>query len=374
MTSCHVVAIILAAGFSERMGEFKPLLPLGGRTTVERCVALFREAGIDDVRVVTGCRSSELEPLLEALGVCIVVNPGYREGMFSSVVAGVEYLGPEVDAFFLLPVDVPLVRPATIRRLLKFFLQEQGADVIYPRFRGMRGHPPLIAARHVRQIAAWQGGGGLKAALGQWEPKALDVDVADGNILLDMDTPEDYLSLQEKAVRSEIPTAEECRELLGKVLCVGEEVIRHGEAVAQVATRLGTELNLAGDSLDISLLRAAGLLHDIAKGEPDHAAAGARILHQHGFAEAAGPVATHMDLTISDGDGISPCELIYLADKLVQGEQLLPLEERFRKKMERHADDPDILDKVSARMKTAQEIRSRIELRLGRTLEEALSG
>ena len=49
----NVVAIVLAAGFSERMGEFKPLLPLGGVTVLERCVALFRNAGIDDVRVVT---------------------------------------------------------------------------------------------------------------------------------------------------------------------------------------------------------------------------------------------------------------------------------------------------------------------------------
>jgi molybdenum cofactor cytidylyltransferase len=138
--------------------------------------------------------------------------------------------------------------------------------------------------------------------------------------------------------------------------------------------RLGTELNLAGYTLDISLLRAAALLHDIAKGEPEHAAAGARIMHEHGFGMVAGAVATHMELTITEGDGISAGEVIYLADKLVQGERLIPLEERFRKRMERHADDPDILDKVSARLKTAREIRSRIELRLGRTLEEALSG
>jgi molybdenum cofactor cytidylyltransferase len=374
MTSGHVAAIVLAAGFSERMGEFKPLLTLSGKTTVERCVALFRDAGIDDVRVVTGHRGAELAPLLYRLGARIVVSPRYLEGMFSSVVAGVESLGAEVDAFFVLPVDVPLVRPATIRRLLEFYLQEQGADVIYPCFRGMRGHPPLIAAGHAREIAAWQGGGGLKAALGQWEPAALDLDVADGNIVLDMDTPEDYLSLQGKAARLEIPTAEECRELLEKVLCVGGEILRHGEAVAQVATRLGTELNLAGDSLDISLLMAAALLHDIAKGEPDHPLAGAKIMAEHGFDMVAGPVATHMDMTIPDGDGISAGEVIYLADKLVQGELLLPLEERFRKKMERHADEPDILDNVSARLKTAREIRSRIELRLGRTLEETLSG
>jgi CTP:molybdopterin cytidylyltransferase MocA len=374
MTSGHVAAIILAAGLSERMGEFKPLLSLGGMTILERCVAIFREEGIGDVRVVTGHRGAELEPLLERLGVQTVTNPGYTEGMFSSVRAGVDSLGVEVDAFFVLPVDVSLVRSATIRRLLSFHKQGQGADVIYPRFRGIRGHPPLIAAVHAREIAAWQGGGGLKAALDQWESTALDLDVADGNILLDMDTPEDYLSLREKSVSLQIPTAEECRELLEKVRRVGEEIIRHGEAVARVATRLGRELNLAGDHLDISLLRAAGLLHDIAKGEPGHAAAGARILHEHGFGEVAGAVATHMELTIPDGEGISAGEVIYLADKLVQGECLLPLEERFRKKMERHAGAPGILDNISERLQTARKIQGRIESRLGRTLEVALSG
>jgi molybdenum cofactor cytidylyltransferase len=374
VSSGHVAAIVLAAGLSERMGEFKPLLTLDGKTAVERCVALFREAGIDDVRVVAGHRGVELGPLLEGLGVRTVTNPRYLEGMFSSVVAGVDSLEPEVEAFFVLPVDVPLVRSATIRRLLELQRQVHGASVIYPRFRGVRGHPPLIAAGHAREIAAWQGGGGLKAALGQWESAASELDVADGNILLDMDTPEDYLSLRDKAAGLQIPTAEECRELLGKVRGVAEEIIRHGEVVAQAATRLGMELNLAGDALDISLLRAAGLLHDIAKGEPDHAAAGARILLEHGFDEVAGAVATHMDLTVSDGDVIGAGEVIYLADKLVQGEQLLPLEERFRKKMERHAGEPDIFHNVSTRFRTAREIRRRIESRLGRTLEEALTG
>jgi len=371
--SGNVVAIVLAAGFSERMGEFKPLLPLGGVTVLERCVALFRNAGIDDVRVVTGHRGVELEPLLERLGVRIVANPQYREGMFSSVVAGLGTLGAEVDYFFVLPVDVPLVRVATIRRQFELCRQEH-ADVIYPRFMGKRGHPPLIASRLSREIVVWQGMGGLMAALAQWASAAFDVDVADGNILLDMDTPDDYRFLQEKVERLEIPTPEECRALMENVLCVPEQIVRHGRAVAQVAVRLGRELNHAGCNLDIPLLAAAGLLHDIAKGEPDHAAAGARILCEYGFGVVAKLVATHMDISISERDEITACEVLYLADKLLRGERLLPLAERFRYKLERYAGDPVILDKVSARLKTAQSIQKRIEFKLGRSLEEVLTG
>jgi CTP:molybdopterin cytidylyltransferase MocA len=368
----NVVAIILAAGFSERMDAFKPLLPLKGITILERNITLFQEVGIEDVRVVTGHRGKELEPLLTRLGARAVPNPRYPEGMFSSVAAGVTTLGSEADAFFILPVDVPLVRTATIRRLLHFYRQEQ-REVIYPRFLGKRGHPPLIAGKHAREISAWQGGGGLREALAQLEPVALDVDVVDENILLDMDTPEDYKLMQVKVERLEIPTREECRVLLENVLCVADKIIRHGRVVAQVATSLGLELNRAGCYLDIPLLEAAGLLHDLAKGAPDHARSGARILGEMGFGVVAELVDTHMDITIAEGETISAKEVLYLADKMVQGERRLATEERFRAKLERYAGDPDILNMITGRLKTAMAIQKRIESILGHPLAEVIS-
>lgn len=70
-----VTAVVLAAGYSSRMGEFKPLLPLGEVTVLERVVTLFHDAGISDVRVVTGHREADLKPRLERLGARAVANP-----------------------------------------------------------------------------------------------------------------------------------------------------------------------------------------------------------------------------------------------------------------------------------------------------------
>lgn len=365
----NVVAIILAAGFSERMGEFKPLLPLGGITVLARTVTLFKGVGIKDVRVVTGHRGAELEPLISSLGARSVPNPRYRDGMFSSVAAGLATLGDEVDIFFVLPVDLPLVRPATIRRLLELYRQIPG-EVIYPRYLGKRGHPPLIAGSRAREIAAWHGGGGLREALAQLETVAQDADVADGNILRDMDTPDDYKLMQVKVEQLDIPTADECRALLENVLRVTDKIIRHGRAVAQLATSLGLELNKVGCNLNMPLLEAAGLLHDLAKGEPDHARSGAKILVELGFGAVAETVATHMDMTMAEGETISEGEVLYLADKMVQGERRLSPAERFRAKMERYAGDPYILDMINKRLKTALAIQTRIETMLGRPLTE----
>jgi molybdenum cofactor cytidylyltransferase len=53
----RIVALILAAGFSSRMETFKPLLPVGGASLIERTIARFLQAGFRDVRVVVGHRA-----------------------------------------------------------------------------------------------------------------------------------------------------------------------------------------------------------------------------------------------------------------------------------------------------------------------------
>ena len=109
-----VSAIVLAAGYSSRMGKFKPLLPLGNKTIIERVVDLFLESGINDIRVVVGYRGGELLPLLKKMGVSCITNEDFEQGMFSSVKAGVKSLDQDLRAFFLLPADIPFSISANI--------------------------------------------------------------------------------------------------------------------------------------------------------------------------------------------------------------------------------------------------------------------
>ncbi len=367
----NVAALILSAGFSSRMGDFKPLLPLGGMSALERTISLFRSCGVADVRVVTGHRSEELAPLLSQLGVRNILNSHYRDGMFTSVVAGTQTIGSGIDAFFILPVDIPLVRPATVRRLLEAYHPESG-EVFYPCFQGRRGHPPLIAAGHAQAITTWCGDNGLRGALAQWEANARELEVADEHILNDMDTPEAYGRLLDKVKRYEIPTEAECMVLLGAFCPVDSSIIRHGRAVADLAVLLAKKLNQAGQRLDIALLTAAGLLHDIVRSEANHAQAGACLLREAGFGTVADLVASHMDLE-SDNEGVvSPRELLYLADKLVQGERRVTLAERFQAALERHSHEPAIFKKVNDRLKTAVIIKTRLEATLGCSMEEVI--
>ena len=369
MMASAITAIILAAGLSSRMREFKPLLPLGGATALERLIRTFLEAGVADVRVVVGHRHEELVQLVENAGGRIVLNGSYQEGMFSSVLTGIRTIEPEVDAFFVQPVDVPLVRPATIRRLLRQYRQSL-SDVIYPCFLGKRGHPPLIAGRLAQVITSWQGEGGLKAVLTLWEPGALDVGVVDELVLCDMDTPEAYQALAARAEQMEVPTAEECRALLTGC---DERVIRHGQEVARVAETLGERLNRVGCDLNLPLLTASGLLHDLARQEADHAHAGARRLREEGFDAVADLVADHMDLDVGVHSPLSAAAVLYLADKLVCGERWVSLKERFQPALERHAYQPGVITKIQRRLLMAQRIQQRVEEVLGASLPDILA-
>ncbi len=176
------------------MGRFKPLLPLGETSLLAHVIQLFQDAGIENVRVIIGHRHTALMPAIERHGATPVFNPDYRKDMFTSVVAGFASLEPEAEAAFILPVDIPLVRLATIRRLIETYDSNRG-KIVYPVYKGRRGHPPLIPFALSESIMKWSGQEGLRGALKPFEARAMQVEIPDEYIHFDVDTPEDYARL-----------------------------------------------------------------------------------------------------------------------------------------------------------------------------------
>lgn len=366
-----IAALILSAGYSSRMGEFKPLLPIGDRTVLERDIALFRDAGIEDVRVVIGHRAAELRPVVERLHARPVMNERYADGMFSSVLAGVASLEDEVEAFFLLPVDIPLVRHQTISLLAETFRKENGS-ILYPSFFGKRGHPPLIAARFRSEILAWDGEGGLKSFLSGYDTEALNVETEDDKILLDMDTLAEYDRLRSEWRKNAIPTPEECEKLLVQTFAADMPLLAHCRSVSRLAVFLAKKLNEAGNCIDVDLIEAAALLHDLAKGKENHASEGARILDEMGYPDIAGVVATHMDITVTGDQSVTAAEVLYLADKMTLRGGYVPVEERFQSRIKSLGNMPEVLDRVAVRLENARLIRGKIEALIRAPLTEVM--
>ncbi len=103
-------------------------------------------------------------------------------------------------------------------------------------------------------------------------------------------------------------------------------LIAHSRAVAALADELCAMLKEKGLALDSEAVRAAALLHDIAKGERDHTAVGGLWLKELGLPQLAEIVRQH---TEPDSDALNEAGLVFLTDKLVRGETRVDLEERF---------------------------------------------
>jgi CTP:molybdopterin cytidylyltransferase MocA len=185
---------VLAAGLSTRMGAFKPLLPLGETTVLESAIATLREGGVADVVVVTGHRGDELAGAISRGGARRAHNPRFADGMYTSVQAGVAALPGDLDAFFLLPCDIPGAGANTVRQLAR--ARDHAADpaVLYPVHAGRRGHPPLIAARLIPAILAAEPAGGLRDLLRAQD--TIEIEVDEPGILRDLDTREAYEAQQ----------------------------------------------------------------------------------------------------------------------------------------------------------------------------------
>ena len=189
----QTAALIVAAGMSSRMGDFKPMLSIGSITIAQRVVATFHQAGIGKIVMVTGYQAVTLERHLSGSGVIFLRNDHYETTqMFDSVKIGLEYLMEKCDRVLFTPVDVPLFTAETVRRLLA-----SEAALACPVCDGQQGHPLLISAALLPKILSDCGEQGLKGAVSRCGAALTAVAVDDPGTLRDADTPEDYSALVE---------------------------------------------------------------------------------------------------------------------------------------------------------------------------------
>ncbi|MBN2403748.1 MAG: NTP transferase domain-containing protein [Spirochaetes bacterium] len=369
MPGAKFAAVIPAAGFSSRMGVFKPLLPVGSRLVIEQTVDCFKQAGITDIRVIVGFKRELLTPVLERLGVRIIENDRFAEGMYTSVQAGVRTLDGSISAFFILPADCPFVRPDTISGLAAAF-QSKPAGVIYPVHGKRRGHPALVSGKFYPLIVKSNPKGGLKALLEKHADDFMEVRVDDAGINIDMDTAQDYQNVSGKPVR--FPSEEECFKLLQDAK-VSERVLLHSKEVARVALKISEHMNSMGSRINLGLVMAAGLLHDIAREQSMHAQAGAEIISGLGYGEIADIIAQHMNIDNNAAEALGEAAIVYLADKMVKESSAVPLEERLSESLARFEDDAGAVKNIRERFNKAIIIKNKVENILKQNIESIIS-
>ena len=109
----------------------------------------------------------------------------------------IERLRPgDEDNWLLVPADHPALEAAVVRQLVEARAAHPERSVVIPTFGGRRGHPALIAWRHVAGIRGLPADVGLNVYLRQRAEETHELAVASDTVLLDLDTPEDMERLR----------------------------------------------------------------------------------------------------------------------------------------------------------------------------------
>ncbi|MGH9930937.1 MAG: nucleotidyltransferase family protein [Pyrinomonadaceae bacterium] len=193
-----VAAIILAAGRSERMGAFKPLLPFGPKTVIETCIENMRSGDVETVVVVVGQgpQAEELKALLQNSCVTFAVNPDPASEMSASVACGVRALPARTRAVIVNPVDHAAVPGEIVAMLLSEW--QQGARLVKPIWNKRGGHPVLIDLEFRSELLRLDPQGGLKSFFSEHQEQVRRVEVNSHYVARDMDTWDDYVALHQE--------------------------------------------------------------------------------------------------------------------------------------------------------------------------------
>ncbi len=187
-----IAAIVLAAGLSTRMGSQKLLLPWGKTTVIGAVLQALNEAGLTDIRVVTGGIQAELQRPIRDVGGKVLFNKDYADGeMLTSLQVGLNDLDKEVEACLVALGDQPQIESRVVKEILERF-KDSHYPIIVPSYRLHRGHPWLLGRLFWQDVLALKPPHTLRDFLNAHQNDIEYLVVNTPTIMQDLDTREDY--------------------------------------------------------------------------------------------------------------------------------------------------------------------------------------
>jgi molybdenum cofactor cytidylyltransferase len=200
-----VRGLVLAAGASSRMGTPKAALPLGGQrdTFLSRIVRTLLAACLPEIVVVAGAHVDAVRLALPHRDrrVRILRNSRWESGQLSSLIIGLDAPSASpLEAVVVTLVDVPLVMPATIQKLLRVW-RESRAPIVRPARGEEHGHPVIFDRRLFDELRNADPAHGAKSVVRAHAADIMNVPIDDPGAYRDIDTPEDYARIAPEVSR-----------------------------------------------------------------------------------------------------------------------------------------------------------------------------
>jgi molybdenum cofactor cytidylyltransferase len=206
-----VVALLLAAGDSERMGSSKALLPWGGQPLLSHQLQQIQKSRVAECVVVLGREPERLEPLVNAplrpgWKARAIFNPRHSQGKSSSIQAGLTSLPGPPEGILIAAVDQPLdarLVDCLLAAAEKEWERSAAAGrrpILVPVFRGRRGHPALFCGSLFAELMGVdEESEGLRAVVRRDPARVREVPWHEAGILMNLNSPVDLPSPDPRA-------------------------------------------------------------------------------------------------------------------------------------------------------------------------------
>ena len=185
-------AIVLAAGGSTRFGSAKQLVRMGDRPLLSLVAGRAAEVVGQALLIVLGAQAAELAPLLKHSTGSTVVNRDWREGLASSIRAGVARLPPSCAGVMLVLADQACVSAEDLRRLAGAW-RRQPLGLAAAQYGGTVGAPAIFPRHLFSELSDLRGDSGARVLLKRHADSLVRVPMT--SAAFDLDTPDDLLEL-----------------------------------------------------------------------------------------------------------------------------------------------------------------------------------
>lgn len=191
-----IVAVLLSAGESRRMGSPKALLPIGSKTFIEQIVASLEKSKVGKIVIVLGHNAEGIRSQVAHLRVTWVVNQDYAKGQLSSLIAAVRSLqkpacAPQVDGILVHLVDHPFLDSRLVNEMIDRFYESKKLIVV-PRYQGRRGHPVIFSKALFAELLRAPLEEGAKGVVHAHRDETLEIETGEEGVTVDIDTQDEY--------------------------------------------------------------------------------------------------------------------------------------------------------------------------------------
>ncbi|KPV47542.1 hypothetical protein SE19_00590 [Acidiplasma aeolicum] len=182
-----VSGIILASGESRRFGENKLFYKINGKMLIEYTIENARNSLLYEKIIVFNPAVNY--SVLNLNGFKIAINYDYKNGMSTSIVAGLRKVENNIDGVMILLGDSPLIDQNIINRMINIYSQND-AGIVSAYNSGIPVNPAIFSSKYFNDLLNLKGDVGGRFILRNHPEDIIRVEI-DNNALLDVDTKED---------------------------------------------------------------------------------------------------------------------------------------------------------------------------------------